>query len=215
MAYALNGTSQYLNTASAPATAAPLTMALWFYANNATDNMFLMSIADNAETGSNRFGLNLQGAVANDPVAAFAQNGATAGNAFASAGFVANKWSHVCGVFASSTSRTVYLDGGNSGTNTTNVTPAGVDRVRIGTRFLSGSPANYFNGSLAEVGIWNTDLTAAEIASLAKGVSCRLIRPQSLVFYAPLIRDLIDVRGGLAITNNNTATVANHPRIYA
>jgi hypothetical protein len=69
-------------------------------------------------------------------------------------------------------------------------------------------------GLSADVGIWNVALTAAEIASLAKGMACDKVRPQSLVFYAPLARDLIDVRGGRAITNNNTATVANHTRIY-
>lgn len=41
------------------------------------------------------------------------------------------------------------------------------------------------------------------------------IRPQSLVFYSPLVRDLNDQKGGLTITNNNGATVANHPRVYA
>jgi hypothetical protein len=53
------------------------------------------------------------------------------------------------------------------------------------------------DGRTAEVGIWNAALTAAEIASLAKGMTPDKIRPQSLVFYAPLVRDLIDVRGGL------------------
>lgn len=71
------------------------------------------------------------------------------------------------------------------------------------------------DGLIAEVGIWNAALTAAEIASLAKGMTCDKVRPQSLVFYAPLVRDLIDQKGGLPITNNNGATVANHPRVYA
>jgi len=70
------------------------------------------------------------------------------------------------------------------------------------------------NGLIAEVGIWNVALTVAEIASLAKGITCDKVRPQSLVFYAPLVRDLSDQKGGRAITNNNGATVANHPRIY-
>ena len=71
------------------------------------------------------------------------------------------------------------------------------------------------NGYIAEVGIWNAALTAAEIASLADGMTCDKIRPQSLVFYAPLVRDLQDTKGGLTITNNNASTVANHPRVYA
>jgi hypothetical protein len=69
-------------------------------------------------------------------------------------------------------------------------------------------------GQIADVGVWNVALTAEEVASLAKGMACDKVRPQSLVFYAPLARDLIDVRGGRTITNNNGATVANHPRIY-
>ena len=73
----------------------------------------------------------------------------------------------------------------------------------------------FHDGKLAEVGIWNVALTAAEIASLAKGMTCDKVRPQSLVFYAPLVRNLQDVRGGLTITNNNTATVATHTRVYA
>ncbi len=73
---------------------------------------------------------------------------------------------------------------------------------------------NLSSFSTAEVGIWNAALTAAEVAALAKGMTCDKVRPQSLVFYAPLVRDLVDQKGGLTITNNNGATVANHPRIY-
>jgi hypothetical protein len=73
---------------------------------------------------------------------------------------------------------------------------------------------NYLNGSLAEVGIWNAALTAAEVLSLARGMSPSLIRPQSLTIYAPLVRDLIDKKSGLTITNNNGSTVSNHTRIY-
>jgi hypothetical protein len=72
----------------------------------------------------------------------------------------------------------------------------------------------FFSGTIAEVGIWNVALTTAEIASLAKGMTPDKIRPQRLVFYAPLVRDLVDAKGGLTITNNG-ATVANHPRVYA
>jgi hypothetical protein len=70
-------------------------------------------------------------------------------------------------------------------------------------------------GQIAEVGIWNAALTAAEVASLAKGMTCDKVRPQNLVFYAPLVRDLNDQKGGLTITNNNGATVAAHTRVYA
>ena len=215
MAYEFNGTSQYLNTASAPVTAAPLTLACWFYPNNVANNMVLMSVPDNAEVNSNRFFLFANGNAAGDPIEAGAQGGATIGVAATTAGFTANNWNHACGVFTSTSSRTSYLNGGSAGTNTTTVTPSGVDRVRVAARFSGGNAGLYLSGRLAEIGIWNAALTAAEVAALADGMTCDKVRPQSLVFYAPLVRSLQDVRGGLTITNNNTATVANHPRVYA
>lgn len=89
-----------------------------------------------------------------------------------------------------------------------------MDRLGVGA-LVRGNVAAFYNGQAAEVGIWNAALTADEIASLADGFTCDKVRPQSLVFYAPLVRDLIDYKRGLTITNNNTATVANHPRVYA
>ena len=71
----------------------------------------------------------------------------------------------------------------------------------------------WFSGDIAEVGIWNVDLSAAEIAALAKGVSPALIRPQNLLPHLELIREVIDVRRGTAFTDVNT-TAAAHPRIY-
>lgn len=85
----------------------------------------------------------------------------------------------------------------------------------IGAAVASGAFSSYANALIAEVGIWNAALTAEEIASLANGMTCDKVRPQSLVFYAPLGRDLIDVKNGLTITNNNGTIVADHPRIYS
>jgi hypothetical protein len=63
--------------------------------------------------------------------------------------------------------------------------------------------------------VWSVALTADEVASLGRGVTCDQVRPQSLVFYAPLIRSLGDVARGIALTNVGDATVAAHPRVYA
>jgi len=87
-----------------------------------------------------------------------------------------------------------------------------VNRVSAGC-IDRGTPVLFLNGSIAEAAIWNAALTDAEIASLAAGFTPDQIRPQSLQFYAPLVRDLVDVRGGRTITNVNSATVATHPRI--
>ena len=97
--------------------------------------------------------------------------------------------------------------------DTTDLTPTGINELLIGARRFSGAVGLYFDGSIAEAAIWNAALTDDEILSLAKGFTPDQIRPQNLVFYAPLIRELQDLRGGLTITNNNGATVSNHPRV--
>jgi hypothetical protein len=116
-------------------------------------------------------------------------------------------------VFTPSTSLEVFLNGTSQATKTTSIPSSIFNSTSPLT--IGYLPISYFPGIISEVGIWNAALTAAEIASLAKGMTPDKIRPQSLVFYAPLVRDLIDQKGGLVITNNNAATVANHPRVYA
>jgi hypothetical protein len=188
-------------------------LACWFNPDSITANGSLLEISDG--TGLNRFGLVILGTFAGDPLRAFCQQGGTAGAADSTTGYAAGTMQHACGVFTSNSSRTVFLNAGSSATSTNSITPSGVNVSDIGSRVLGGVRGLFFNGKLAEVGIWNAALTAAEVAALAKGMTCDKVRPQSLVFYAPLVRDLNDQKGGLTITNNNGATVAAHPRVYA
>jgi hypothetical protein len=214
MAYNFNGSSQRLSTASTPVTAVPLTLACWFNPDRISANEVLLTVI-NASTGD-RFALLPLGNVAGDPLRANVLAGGSQVSADSTIGFSASSWQHAAGVFTSNASRTVYLNGGNSATNTIPwPAPSGVDAIRVASRPSGGVEGLFFDGQIAEVGIWNAALTQPEIASLAKGMTCDKVRPQSLVLYAPLVRDLQDVKGGLTITNNNTATVANHPRVYA
>lgn len=212
MAYSFNGSNQRLTPASVPVTAVPLTMACWFRANNTTHAGALITFT-NSQSGLNYLTLYANGNATGDPVQIVDQGSSNFAQFGTSTGFSANQWHHACGVRSSSTSRTVYLDGGSSATNTTSIAPTGINEFNIGS--FQTAAGNWLNGQIAEVGIWNVALTAAEVASLADGMTCDKVRPDNLVFYAPLVRDLIDYSGGLAITNNNTATVANHPRVYA
>lgn len=209
MAYEFTAaSSQYLSTAIAPVTATPLTMACWNIRPTAALQI-LLAISDEGNANT-RYSLS---AGSTSGAFVIAHNGTTSGTATIGSPLT-NAWAHAAGVFTSPTSRTVYLNG-SFVTNTTTVSdPASLDNLTIGAR-RNSSVLNLFTGSVAEVGIWNVALTAEEVASLADGMTCDKVRPQSLVFYAPLVRDLIDYKGGLTITNNNTATVANHPRVYA
>jgi hypothetical protein len=194
MAYEFNGTNQRLQNLSAVVSSPPLTLACWFNPNNVTASNCLVSITGPG-TSNIRFALFASGAIAGDPIRA----SITSVFASSTSGFVANEWQHACAVFASNSSRTAYLDGGSPGTNTGTQAVTGIDRTNIGCQFISGAGGlngtSFTNGLIAEVGIWNAALTAAEVASLAKGMTCDKVRPQSLVFYAPLVPD--------------------HPRVYA
>lgn len=220
MAYEFTGATdaRRLQTASTPVTSWPLTMACWFNLDDTTNGQALINISNSG--GFERFLLLARGNAAGDPIGAFY---ADSSNAFVlantSTGFSASTWTHGAAVFTSSTSRTAYINGGSSGTNTASATlsNSGLNNITIGFQQFNNTGASAVDGRIAEVGIWNTDLSTAEIASLAKGMTCDKVRPQSLVAYFPLVRDLVELKGGLTITNtgiNGTATVANHPRVY-
>jgi hypothetical protein len=215
MAYELNGTNQRLNTTSSPVSGTPLSVACWFNADNNTTNQRLVDLRQTTDVNA-YFSIGLGGAVAGDPLRMIVQKSGNAQITTTTTGYSINTWHHACGVFTTSANRTIYLDAGGSATSTTDVGSIVPVRIDIGVVTDNDNIlAQFFDGRIAEVGIWNAALTAAEIASLAKGMTCDKVRPQNLVFYAPLIRDLVDTKGGLTITNNNSATVANHPRVYA
>jgi hypothetical protein len=219
MAYAFASASSQRLTANLSGIAEPCTIAAWARPASVVN----MTVASLVASDDDRRLISLIASGGNhNPRVAVVNDGVEAPSADSTFNAVSNSWVHLCGVFTSTSSRTIYANGGNTNTNTTTLSGANSSSiVSIGaTRATTGQPAantpvSFFNGDIAEVGIWNAALTAEEIASLAKGMTCDKVRPQSLVFYAPLVRDLQDVRGGLTITNNNTATVANHPRVYA
>lgn len=209
-AYDGNGSSQYMLTSTTPVTAVPLTIACWANLPNVTTRYALMSVSDSGGD-NNYFRLEAAGDVAGDPIRVSTVNTSTV-TAATSTSFTASTWFHACGVFAGVASRAVYLNGGGVGTNSSSLTPTSIDRIGIGV-LAKSTLANHISGSIAECAIWNIDLTAAEAASLAAGFSPRLIRPANLVFYAPLVRNITDVRGGITITNTGM-TVSAHPRMY-
>jgi hypothetical protein len=204
----VRASSQYLSTASTPVDNEPMTFAAFFNSKSATDDQGILSVA----SGTKTFNMRARGDAAGDPLSAI-KDGSGFTVTDTTTGYSTNTWEHGIAVFASSTSRTIYLNAGSNVTNTgSNTTTAGTYIILIGA--LLTTILRTFSGSLAEVGIWSSTLTPGERAALSKGFSPRRIRPQSIVFYAPLIRDLQDLRGGRAITNNNSATVAVHPRVY-
>lgn len=209
MSYDFDGSNDYILSTSVPTSSTPVTLACWFDADTASGTEGLVTITDSAGNNGVRMTTNT------GKIRAVVEGAGNAEWAETTVSFSANVWNHGCAVFSSSTSRTIYLNGGNAITDTVSRTPGTSTRFHIGASRNSSVTSGYFNGSIADVGVWNVALSAAEVASLAKGVSSLLIRPQNLIFYAPLIRELFDYsKTMLSLTNSGGAIVLDHPRIY-
>jgi hypothetical protein len=110
-------------------------------------------------------------------------------------------------VYYNGVSQSVVVSQAASGTPTGITTP-----FDIGNR-TSPSSNRPLGGAVAEFGVWDRLLDANEVAALGGGMSPGCI-PTNLVVYAPLIRDVVDLRGqGSAPTVNGTA-VYPHPRVF-
>lgn len=209
MARSFNGTSDYIEHATAVVTVEPMTFACWFNANNFTAINSLISIG--SVTSNDRW--NLRTASTTGAVTAFAAS-ETSGSATSTSNPTTGSWHHACAVFASETDRRVFLNGGSKGTNATSVAAVNPDVTTIGARYASAVRGAFWPGLMAEPVIWNVALTDAEVLLLPL-YAPSLIRPESLKAYWPFLGRYspeIDVRGGFNGTVTG-ATVADHPRV--
>lgn len=202
--------SQALEVNSAPISAYPYSMSMWFYNKDDTGDKWPFQMSD--RLGDNGIqGLRLDD---NEKITAISYDGTTFNGASTAPGSVTNNtWQHAGGVWTSATSRAAFVNGGGKGTNTTNIAIGTLNTTSIG-RLNTGTPGGYHDGYIAECGIWNVALTDAEMAILGLGVSPLLVRPESLVFYVPLVRDDDnDLVGGLNLAEIDTPGIIAHTRV--
>lgn len=206
--------SQYLSGSNTFATGAPLTVAGWFNRKIVPAGTQQVVVAlSNMTSGSTNF-FNLS-STTNGGINFIANVNGTANSAFSEASlYSANTWNHLCGVARAVNNRESYVNGIFRTSNSTNAVPIGINSIQIGARWGNTSNSQFMDGRLAEIGVWNIDLTSQEVASLAKGITCNKIRPQNLVFYAPLISNFQDLKGGQILTPINNPTIFSHTRVY-
>lgn len=208
--------SQYLEGASAPVSSAPFSVACWFRVTDTTSAHRLFDLS--SSTGVNYFSLHARGDQSGDPVQAITDDFTDpAGVASTSSAYTANTWQHAAAVFSSSNSRAAFLNGGSKGTNSTNRTPTGINRIGVNRLYYAGTGYGGMSGRIAHLAIWNVALADDEVAALAAGFSPQLARPGSLVAYWPFggfhgdyDRDLC---GAYNLTAYNSPTFAEGPRI--
>jgi hypothetical protein len=82
------------------------------------------------------------------------------------------------------------------------------DPYCVGNR---GDGSRTYSGRLAEFAVWDRILTAEEWGAIGSGVSPLSLR-RSLVCYVPLMRDVVDLKGGKPSVIGGA--VQTHPRTY-
>ena len=104
--------------------------------------------------------------IVNGAVWALSQAG-TDNTKAASSALSALVWYHAAGVFASATSRTIYINGLSIATDTTSRSPLAADfvRIRIGNRANNVDDQD-FSGLLADSRIYNRALSGGEVQRL-------------------------------------------------
>ena len=175
---------QSLVVASALVSGTPLTLCAWVYAPNAN---LTMGVANVGVSSSDDNGFTIQVQSTNE-IQARARATSPGFPATSSTALSATAWTHLCGVFASSTSRSIYVNGGGKVTDSNSVTPTGMNQATF-ARDYNASTNREWNGPLAYGGLWNAALTDAEVAALAAGIPPQRVRPDALVACPPILGD--------------------------
>lgn len=152
-----NGTTQFGTATASVPTADPMSILLW---GNSDDDT-ISRIAANIGTGATTIESALQfaGAVANNPIRTIRNN---SGVATTTAGFTQGTWAQAAVVFTSTTSRTAYINGGNSGSNATSLAAGTATGIFVGAS--GGAIASFFDGKLSLVSVHNIALAASWIS---------------------------------------------------
>jgi hypothetical protein len=166
---------------SSPITALPITLSCWARITNGTVNHGFLVSGNSGGGGTNDY-FSIQ-CLSDEIVFARASNATTATDASQSGTTSLNVWHHFAAVFASTTSRTMYVDGvaGATDTDSDSTTFANVNRVVIGNGLAATTIG--LHHEVAEATIFNVALSAGEIATLAAGFHPRAVRPTAVIFY--------------------------------
>jgi hypothetical protein len=202
-----NGTDQYFLITSTPVTNYPMTLAAWVRraATGITDR--IMGVMSGADSGV------MLDLTAGNVARARSATTSAFSSATGATTIAAETWVHCCGVFASDSSRVIYLNGVSDGTSTTSRAITGVNRIIIGVYYFASALSGHFAGQLADVVVFNRALSAAEVAQLYTG-GPRVVR-NGLVFWTRMTEagDLKDLVGGRTLTAFNAPPVSElHPR---
>ena len=207
-------TPDYLYTTTLPVSSPPFTISLWAnLSNESTYNQVLAAIDRPDVAGYQILGaLEASGAVEGSPFRVYTYNGSDYGVAETTTGFHRFFWYHFAGVFTSSSLRAAFIDGGSKGTNTDVLSATPLELILCRRRRNDPIGSMHSGPSyIAEVAIWNTNLSDSEIDQLSSMVNPQNISSENLIAYWPLYDNPNDVIG----TNHLTEVALVPPLLYS
>ena len=155
--------------------------------------------------------------------AAYCNDGSASGYASSTTTISAGTWYHVSGVFASSTSRKIFINAVEEDENTTDVAhSASLDVSSMGAYLSSGTTPQTnisFNGKIAYPHIYNRALNADEIAEIMHkpySISDGLVAAWDTLSSFAAVTDIKDMSpGGNDIEGGTAPTLSNvEPPVY-
>lgn len=207
MSIVLNGSNQALHRNAVIGTR-PFTVAAWAKPSNTTAKGAIYGMGKTTSGAVARY-LAMRGTTGGDPVSVTDDE---LDFVDTTSGYSSGAWQHVAATFVSATNRNVFLGGTNKGTGTTNTGPSGTTTT-LGVYYIYLGGSGWFPGNLAEIAVWDIELSDAEIASLATGVYPNQIQAVHCIAYWPLLSDANDDVGSYHMTEDGSPSYdgVDHP----
>ncbi len=188
--------NEELTLASAPVTAPPFSVSIWFHALS-VQNAFLWGVGDT--TSTQRHYLEIEDAGGSTRLHAGSKDGVGGSDAITSTEYSANVYQHAMRIWESTTDRTAWLNGGGKVQDTTSKAPSGIDRMRVGVD-PDQTAGKWYDGYVGWLVIWNVAIAENFVQMLAAGASPMGIVPESIVAAYPIYSNKTD--GAVDVSGN-------------
>ena len=193
--YFTSANSQFLRLGSPIVTAWPFTVSLWGWLPNTSAIRCAFGLGTSG--GTDQYVILYVGTDGKVYAAKYRSDTAPEKDAVTSVAVQTSTWFHAAGVWASNTDMRVLLNGSNKGTQAASCAfPTVATETSLSSVLDTGTTrVLYWNGGLADVGVWNVALDDWEIAALASGFRPSQVRVESLIAHWPLLYSGEDIAG--------------------
>lgn len=191
----VSGSSQYASYAGAVVAAMPFTLSVWCKTSTLTGTLVPFGLASTASNNPIAL-IRIRGELTDDPLELLYRDDAnTSGGSVvtsgAGTGMPSATWTLITAVFASTTSRSLYKNGGGKVSGTTSIAGS-FTPDRTGMAAIVRATASSFSTlELAHCAVWNKALSDAEVASLwvsaETGIYPNEVASGNCVAYWPLV----------------------------